>query len=414
MKDANYPDKAQHIVVISQYFYPEQFRINDICKEWVKRGYKVTVITGVPNYPRGKFYPGYSWIKRRKEIYEGIHVLRLPIIPRGNSAFMLMLNYISFVFSGFFWQLLTKQKFDKVFIFEVSPMTQALVGVWLSRKKKIPCIIYVQDLWPENVEAVIGIHNKYAINTINKMVNYIYSNCTRILSTSPSFVKKIEERKSAWINEKSKVIYWPQYAEDFYRPVPRKELFDLPIDDAFKVIFTGNIGYAQGLDILAKVAEVLKAQDVNCKFVIVGDGRYREQFEKELIKENVREMFLLLGPKKPEEIPNYLSSCEVAFLSFSDNSLFGMTIPAKLQSYMACGMPIIAAATGETKRIIEEAKAGIVCGIGDKEGIVEAIKKMMKQTETERRAIGQNAQDYALKEFDKNFLLKEIEKYLKG
>ena len=129
----------KHILVIAQYFYPEQFRINDICTEWVKRGYKVTVVTGIPNYPQGKYYDGYGLFKKRKETYNGIEIIRIPLVPRGNNSIMLALNYLSFVVSGFFWKMFTKIKADYVFIFEVSPMTQALPGVWYAKKRKIPC-----------------------------------------------------------------------------------------------------------------------------------------------------------------------------------------------------------------------------------------------------------------------------------
>ena len=139
----------KHILVVSQYFYPEPFRINDMCKEWVKRGYKVTVVTGIPNYPEGKFYKGYGWCKKRKENIDGIDVIRLPIFARNKGgALRLALNYYSFVISGFFGKLFTRIKADLVFTFEVSPMTQALVGVWYAKKRKIPHYLYVQDLWP--------------------------------------------------------------------------------------------------------------------------------------------------------------------------------------------------------------------------------------------------------------------------
>ena len=153
----------KHILIISQYFYPEQFRINDIATEWVNKGYKVTVLTGIPNYPEGKFHKGYGWFKKRKDVYNGVNIKRIPIISRGKSSIRLFLNYISFVVPGFFWKIFTRLKADCVFIFEVSPMTQALPGVWYARKRKIPCYIYVQDLWPENVEiGYLEIH-KYVL-----------------------------------------------------------------------------------------------------------------------------------------------------------------------------------------------------------------------------------------------------------
>lgn len=404
----------QHILVISQYFYPEEFRINDICKEWVKRGYQVTVVTGIPNYPQGKFYEGYGWWKKNRENYEGIEIIRLPLFPRGNNAIMLALNYFSFVISGFFWKVFAKTKADKVFIFEVSPMTQALVGVWYALKRKIPCYIYVQDLWPENVEIVTGIHNKKIIGSIDKMVNYIYRHCTKIFATSPSFVKRIEEREDAWKGEESKVVYWPQYAEEFYKPVERMLLEDMPQDDTFKVVFTGNIGYAQGLDILPKVAVLLKNENVSCEFIIIGDGRYRQGFEKEIAENDVKDMFYLLGRKQPEEIPYYLAWCDVAFISFADNPLFEMTIPAKLQSYMACGMPILAVASGETKRVIEEAECGVCCKIGDAEAVKTSILSWMKNENCSTCNMTQFAVDYFRKHFDKDKLLDEMERYVRS
>lgn len=403
----------KRLLVISQYFYPEQFRINDLCKEWVKRGYDVTVVTGIPNYPTGKFFKGYSWLKKRKEEYEGIHIIRLPLIPRRHSSLMLALNYVSFVISGWFWSRFTRVKADKVFIFEVSPMTQALPGVWYKRRKKVPCFIYVQDLWPENVEIVTGIHNKRIIHAIDKMVDYIYRNCELILATSPSFVKRIEERESAWRNKKSKVKYWPQYAEEFYRPASRKPLPDMPQDDSFKIVFTGNIGYAQGLDILPKTAAILKKEGVNCSFIIIGDGRYRETLEKEIHAAGVQDMFYMLGRKKPEEIPDYLAWCDAAFISFADNPLFEMTIPAKLQSYMACGIPILASASSETERIIREAGCGVVCRIGDAEALAEGILRLKGMPKDELRQKEQRALKYCQEHFNSKILLEQMEKYLR-
>lgn len=239
----------KHILVISQYFYPEQFRINDICQEWVNRGYKVTVITGIPNYPNGKFYRNYGFFKRRYEIYKNIKIIRLPIIPRGNNSLLLALNYLSFVISGYFWNIFTKIKADYVFIFEVSPMSQALPGVWYAQKRKIPSYIYVQDLWPENVEIITGIKNKLIIGGIGRMVDYIYKRCTKIFTTSKSFIDSIEKRGVP----REKIEYWPQYAEDFYKPLDNTNIPEIS-EEVFNVIFTGNIGESQGLDILPETA----------------------------------------------------------------------------------------------------------------------------------------------------------------
>lgn len=390
----------KHILVISQYFYPESFRINDIAMEFKNRGYKVTVLTGIPNYPDGKFYKGFNWFINRKEQWEGIDIIRIPLISRGHSAIRLILNYYSFVVSGFLWNVFSRIKPDLVFTFEVSPMTQALIGKWFSARRKIPSYLYVQDLWPENLEVVGGIHNKHVLAHYQKMSDKIYNSSTKIFATSPSFVKAIQDR----IEDKNKVIYWPQYAENFYKPIEKKLFSEIPNDGRFKVVFTGNIGNAQGLDILPKASRLV-GDDV-C-FVIVGNGRYKEQLIRDI--GNEKNKFILIDRQPAEKIPEILASCDVAFLSFMDNPLFMCTIPAKLQSYMACGMPVLASATGETKRIIEEADCGICTFIGDEVALANAIKRLKVSNLEMMR---ENSQKYCKQNFNRKVIMDQMENYI--
>ena len=201
-----------------------------------------------------------------------------------------------------------------------------------------------------------------------------------------------------------KVHYWPQYAEEFYKPLEKKAVKEIPEDGSFKIIFTGNIGTAQGLQILPKTAELLK--DENVKFVMVGDGRYLEEFENEIQKRNVQDKFVMVPRQPAERIPELLAACDAAFLSFQDDPLWTKTIPAKLQSYMACGMPIIASAAGETKRIIEEAECGVCCAIGDAEQLKEAIKVMI-HVDLEKMRV--KSRDYCEQHFDKKMLMDQME-----
>ncbi len=395
-------------MVVSQYFYPEQFRINDMAAEWVKRGYKVTVLTGIPNYPQGKFYKGYGWLKKRKETINGVEVIRIPLIARGKSKIGLVLNYLSFVFSGFFWKSFTRLKADIVFTFEVSPMTQALIGVWFAKRRKIPHYIYVQDLWPENVQMITGISSPIVITPISKMVNYIYKNSDMIFATSPSFVKVIEERVG---KECSEVVYWPQYAEEFYVPLPKQPVDEIPDDGKFKVVFTGNIGQAQGLQILPVAARLLKEKGMHdVSFVIVGDGRHKQALLDSIKNEGVADSFLMIDRKPPEDIPRLLSACDTAFISFADDPIFKKTIPAKLQSYMACGMPIIAAATGETQRIVEEAECGLCTEMGDAKALAESIIYMKEKGDL--RGYSKRAKAFFDKNFSKKMLMDEMDLHL--
>lgn len=397
----------KHILVISQYFYPEQFRINDICSEWVKRGYKVTVITGIPNYPQGKYYKGYGLFSKRKETYNGIEIIRLPIIPRGKTSIMMVLNYISFVISGFFWKLFARLKADHVFIFEVSPMTQALLGVWYAKRRKIPCFLYVQDLWPENIEIVTGIRNKHILGSIGKMVDYIYARCSRIFTTSNSFVTAIEKRGVP----KDKITYWPQFAEDFYQPTCKTKVDEIPEDGAFNIIFAGNIGTAQGLNILPKTAQLLKEQNKNVRFNIVGDGRYKNDFIKLVAENGVDDMFNFIDKQPALRIPELLAVNDAALITLTASPLFSMTIPAKLQSYMACGIPIIASTDGETQDIIRDAKAGICSPAGSPDILAEKIVQMASLNSDDLRQMAQNAQNYYQTHFNKKNLLNIMDEY---
>ena len=316
----------------------------------------------------------------------------------------MVLNYFSFVVSGFFWKCFTKIKADMVFTFEVSPMTQALIGVWYSKRRKIPNYIYVQDLWPENVEIVTGIRSPIIIKPIGKMVDYIYKNCDKIFATSPSFVDSICKRVP---DKKEDVVYWPQYAEEFYQPTNDKSPL-IPADGALNITFTGNIGTAQGLNILPETAVLLKKQGAKVRFNIVGDGRNKEALTACIRDNDVEDYFNMVGWQEARDIPAVLSASDAAFLSFANNPLYSMTIPAKLQSYMACGIPILASACGETKRIVEEAGCGIVTEIGSSESLAEAIIHFYEMSKDQRREMSLNGLEYCIKKFNKNDLISEM------
>ena len=394
---------GKHILVVAQYFYPEQFRINDICEEWIKRGYKVTVLTGIPNYPQGKYFVGYGLFKKRREKYKGIEIIRIPLVPRGRNSIMLVLNYLSFVISGFLFTKFTKLKADCVFIHEVSPMTQALPGVWFAKRRKIPCILYVTDLWPENVEIVAGIKNKTILNLIGRMVDYIYRYCNKILTSSQSFISAIEARGIS----ASKIEFWPHYAEDFYIPIPkgRANITQMPNNGWFNIIFTGNIGYAQGLEVLPKTAEILKKGAIKVRFNLVGDGRAKNDLINTIKRLDVSEYFNFINKQPAIQIPSFISVSDAALICLSKSKVFEMTLPTKLQSYMACGAPIIVSADGEVAKVVQVADAGVCSSSGNAQGLAEIIIKLIQCPQERLAEISGNAVKYYQKHFDKKLLL---------
>ncbi len=398
----------KHILVISQYFYPESFRINDICQEWIKRGHRVTVLTGIPNYPKGDFYEGYDYTHKRNEVWNDIEIIRLPIKPRRTGAFHLSLNYLSFVFEGWKWIKKTNLDADSVFIYEVSPMTQALVGVWFAKKFNLKCVLYVTDLWPENVAIVLKTHNKLFLGLIGKMVDYIYKNSNHILTSSQSFIEKIKKRGV----DENKLFYWPQYAEDFYKKADRKSELEIPDDGIVNFTFAGNIGTAQGLDVLVRTAEILKDQKIRVRFNIIGNGRYEIELKNHIERADVTEFFNFISRKPAEDIPNYFAWSDAVLITLSKSEVYSMTIPAKTQSCLACGMPVLVSADGEVKNIIKDAECGLCSESGNANDLAENVIKFINFTKEERAQFSKNALKYYQDHFDKNYLMNRVEELI--
>ena len=396
---------SKNILIVSQYFSPENFRVNELAFEWKKRGYDVSVIAGIPNYPEGKFYKGYGFFKKRVEYINGIKVRRIPIIPRGKSNLMMIFNYASFVVSGFLWKTFTPRKADLVFIFEVSPFTQALPGVWFAKRRKIPCYIYVQDLWPETLIHFVGIRNKYIVGFINAIVKYVYKRVEKIFVTSHSYVDAVKLRNV----EDDKIIVSPQYAESYLKTNDHPDVSKINPEN-FNIIFTGNLGTAQGLEILIEIAKALESKSIKgVHFILLGNGRNEEALKKQIQEEKIDHQFTFINRVNPEEVPGFLNASDVAYLGFKNNELFEKLIPAKLQTYMMEQIPILACASGESEYIIKEAQCGLSASPDDIQGAVENIKRLLKMSQEDLKKLGLNGYHYAKKVFDKETILKKYD-----
>lgn len=391
------------ILIVSQYFYPENFRINDLALELKKRGHEITVLTGLPNYPKGEYFEGYDDTKNCDEVWNDIPVYRCKLRPRKTGSVNLIRNYVSFVIeANKKLKELQNKDFDLIYVFEVSPITVALPAIKLKKKKNIPVIINIQDLWPENIVAVTGMTNPIIIGLVNKMVNYIYRHCDLILTASPSFVSKIKER----IKDKDKVRYWPQYST-VNKTDEEVSIYD---KDYFNIVFTGNIGEAQGIDLAIEAAKILKDKKICWHFV--GDGRNREKLE-EMVKEyGVEERVIFHGFHPEKEIPKYLKDADAALLILKPNPIFEMTIPAKLQTYLACGVPILGCVSGEGKRIIEESQAGIVSDEISVEALVKTCQKFICLNSIDLNEYKNKAYQYGEDNFNKLELVVRLEKMM--
>ena len=387
------------ILIVSQYFWPENFKINDVAKGLVDKGYDVSVLTGLPNYPKGKIYNGYSFLKNIKEIHEGITIYRSPLIPRGNgSGLRLFLNYFSLAFLASLRVLFIKNNFDKIFVYEVSPVTIGIPAIIAKYRFKAPIYFWVQDLWPESIIAAGGIKNKFIINLISKLTRFIYQHCEKILVQSKAFIPYILNQNVS----NSKIIYLPNSTESFYNKVDIKNKFkELMPKEGPILMFAGNIGEAQGFNTMIKSASYLNNLGIKVNWVIVGDGRQKELIEKKINDLGLLNCFFFLGSYPSEEMPNFFACADALLVTLKKNLIFSMTIPNKIQSYMACSKPIIASIDGEGGRVILEAKCGLVSPSEDYISFSKSIIGFLKLGANEKELMGKNARLYFEKEFDR-------------
>lgn len=398
------------ILVVTQYFWPENFKINDLCKTLLGRGYDVTVYTGLPNYPQGRFYEGYSFFGTYSESYEGVRVIRVPMLSRGvSSKLRLFLNYISYFLSAsLLVPFVVRGKYDKIFVYAPSPVTVIIPGIILRFLKKAPVFVWILDPWPETLEAVGVIKNRFILKLIGDFVSFLYRFCDAILVPSRGYVDGIRRLKVP----AKKIFYFPQWAEDLFTLDRSSESKSLPVpDDNFKIIFAGNIGTAQGFETILEAAKSLKDKKVS--FIILGDGVLRSWVEKEVSKNRLESNFILLGKKPLDEMPAFYDKADVLLLSLKKTPQFLKTVPAKLQSYMASGKPILAVVEGESTNIIKEAKSGVVVSPGSSKELELAILELMTKSKKDLAEMGTNARNYYQQNFNKENQMRLLEKIFK-
>lgn len=383
------------ILVVSQYFYPENFRINTLCRELVNRGHDVTVLTAYPQYPGGVIFDGYGFNVPYEKQWHGVNIERVKTYPRGKGPIGLLRNCISYVFSANRWVKRCEEKFDAVFVFEVSPVTVGLPAVKYKKKFGAPIFFNLQDLWPENVHEVLNIRFAPLTWIINKIVDYIYENSDRILCASNGFVENLKKRGV----QQEKLVFWPQFClEPDLEHATKPEMYR---DDCFNIVFAGNLGDAQGLDLMIEAAHKLQGSGI--AWYLVGDGRARERLEKQVQNYGLQDDVIFAGRVSEQQANEFVHFADCAYLSFQNNMLFNMTLPAKLQTYLACGTPILAAAGGESAKLIETAACGIAVP-AVLEQLTEAVLKMKTLSVQERQKMAVSAREY----FDNNFRMVKL------
>lgn len=386
----------EKVLICTNHFYPETFRCNDVAFELVKRGYDVTVMTAIPDYPKGEFFDGYGFFRRTRETVNGVKVIRCFILPRGKGGFWrLMLNYISYfissiivsIFLGFF------KKYDRILIHETSPVMIGVPAVIVKKLCKAPLYFWVLDLWPESLQAAGGVNNRHVLGFFEKMTTWIYKHSDKILVSSRGFEESIKEKGDFG----DKIIYFPNWADKALLKTGSYQLPDMP--DGFNVMFAGNMGEAQDFEHILEAARILK-DNKHIHFIFIGDGRKSSWVVDYCQSQGLLSTVHCVGRHPIEAMPFFFEKADVMLVTLKDVSIFNLTAPAKLQAYMSAAKPILSMMNGEGPRIIAEAQCGMSVAAGDAVGLAATIVQMSQMDRAELQAMGQRGKAFQEAHFD--------------
>ncbi len=398
------------ILVVCQYYKPEPFRISDICEELVSRGHEVTVITGVPNYPMGYIYAGYRNGEKRHEILNGVDVKRCFTIGRRHGAIWRFLNYYSFAFSSKHATGSLDSDYDIVFVNQLSPVMMAEAGIKYAKKHRVPLLMYCLDLWPESLCTGGIAKGSFVYNVFHRISERIYRDCDRILMTSRGFERYLSEEFNI---DNSRLAYLPQYAEGLFSATDKANSGMRGKDDAINLVFAGNVGAAQRVDLIVRAAGITEKAGVPVHWHIVGDGS-----ELGACKALADELGLVTvtfhGRHPVEEMPMFYAKADAMLLTLDDDEVISYTLPGKIQSYMAAGKPVIASANGETLRVIRESGCGMCAEAGSAELLAEAVKNFVALSGDARMLMGRKSFEYYNEHFSRDVFMDSLEEEIKA
>jgi colanic acid biosynthesis glycosyl transferase WcaI len=402
--------KPLRILVVTQYFRPEAFRVNDLVDGLRERGHSLTVLTGLPNYQSGRFAKGYGLSGPYREHSEGVDILRVPLVARGGAGTIrLALNYLSFAFfATLLGPMRCRSDFDAIFVFEISPITAAIPAIALRRLRGAPLFLWVQDLWPESVSATGAIRAGWILRWVERLVRFIYRHSDEILVQSMAFVPKVQQLAP----EKAVIRYFPNWAEPGYQPVRPGPSARAELPSGFRIVFAGNIGVAQSFETILAAATLVR-ENAEIQWVVFGDGRRRPEVERRIVELGLSATVRLMGRRPAESMPEYLALADVLLVTLQRDPIFALTIPSKIQSYLACAKPILAALDGEGARIVREAGAGLVVAAEDASGLAESALRLFRMSGPGRDEMGRSGRRYFESHFCRANLLDQLEGWMK-
>ena len=400
--------KPRKILIVSQYFWPEHFRINELATLLAGRGHGVTVLTGIPNYPQGTVFTDYAADPARFARYGDVGIVRVPMTVRGRGSLRLALNYASFAVSAAVlgaWRL-RGQAFDAVFVFQTSPATVGLPAALLARMKRAPMLFWVLDCWPETLSAVGATRNRAVLGAVGAMVRFIYARSALILGQSKSFIDNVTRYGDA-----ARFRHFPNWVEAGDADPVAGTAPRLPAAPGiFTIMFAGNIGEAQDFPAILDAAAMLR--DAPVRWIIVGDGRDADAVRAGIAARGLAAQVRMLGRHPPETMPGLFAQADALLVSLKADPLFAMTVPGKLQSYLAAGKPVLAMLDGEGAATVREAGAGLASAAGDSAALAANVRVMMALRATAAAAMGRDGRAYAAANYDRETLVDRLEGWL--
>ncbi len=373
-----------NVLLLSQHFWPESFRVTQVALDLQKQGHHVTVLTGQPNYPEGRVFAGYKATGMAFETHEGLQVCRVPLVPRGEkSAVRLAANYLSFIASAsvFGAWMLRGRRFDVVFVYGTSPILQAIAAILLARLKRCAVVTWVQDLWPQSLEVTGYVQNRRALATVERIVRWIYARNDLLLVQSHGFEQPVRALSPPSVDVRFHPNPGDETAQEGGEPAWR-------MPEGFNIVFAGNLGTVQALDVILDSAALLRQDASDIRIVLVGSGQ-RDDWLQAQIRDRRLDNVLLAGRFPAVVMPGILAQADGLLVTLQRDSTMELTIPSKVQSYLAAGRPIIASLDGDGARTVADSGAGFVCPAGDPQMLAAAIGRLRATAPDERHRMGE-------------------------
>ncbi len=397
-------DRPLRILAVSQHYWPEPFAIADVCEGLVAMGHEVTVLTGTPNYPDGDIYPGYGKGALASQERNGVHIRRVRLVPRGREVWQRVINYYSFSMNATRAARKIRPDYDVVLSFQTSPVMMARPALVYGRKNNVPVLMWCQDLWPEsltcgNIKRTSLVYKLYA-----RVSRRIYESADTLAVTSTNFSDYFRDV----LHMARETVYLPQYAEDIFSgEAPLRAEYD---PSKVNLTFAGNVGAAQAVNTLVEAGHYLQGDD-RFALHVVGSGSELETLKK--YKDEIGADCVEFHGRHPlAEMPSFYRSSDAMVATFRDNPILGYTLPRKVTSYMAAGRPILGTATGEARRVIEEAGCGLCCIPETPDALAHICKRFADMDPAERAAMGERGRRYYEEHFAKDSFYSILEREL--